>query len=270
MKISVITISFNQARFLERTILSVLNQDYPDVEYIIVDPGSTDGSRDIIEKYRNRFAEVVLEPDEGAADGLNKGFARATGEIFYCLNSDDTVEPRVFKTAAAYFEREPDLDVLCGHCWVVDENDKRLRRAWSDPFDRRSVAYGTSIQIQPSTFIRASAFREVGGFNVANRSNWDGEMFMELCLSGARVRIVNEFMSNYRVHGESITGTGGDAVKLALWWRRRFERLVGRPLAPRDKHIRLLWLLRRQLRNPEAFVERLLHGPVSGRAKRAP
>src|SRR4029077_2212938 len=80
-RVSIVTISFNQAPFLERAIRSVLEQDHPDVEYIVVDPGSTDGSREIIEKYRSRIAKVILEPDRGPANGLNKGFAAATGEI---------------------------------------------------------------------------------------------------------------------------------------------------------------------------------------------
>ena len=89
MKISVVTISYNQACYLEQTIISVLNQDYENVEYIVVDPGSTDGSRDIIEKYRNRIQHIIYERDVGPADGLNKGFAVATGDVFYFINSDD-------------------------------------------------------------------------------------------------------------------------------------------------------------------------------------
>jgi glycosyltransferase involved in cell wall biosynthesis len=88
MKISVVTVSFNQAAFLERAIRSVIDQGYKNLEYIIVDPGSTDGSREIIERYRNYFTQVILSPDDGPADGLNKGFAHATGDICAYVNSD--------------------------------------------------------------------------------------------------------------------------------------------------------------------------------------
>ena len=93
MKLSIVTISFNQADYLEEAMVSILEQDYDDIEYIIVDAGSTDGSRDIIERYRDRIAVVVLEPDEGPADGLNKGFARASGDIYGYLNADDAFLP---------------------------------------------------------------------------------------------------------------------------------------------------------------------------------
>jgi len=88
MRVSIVTISYNQARFLEQAIRSVINQDYPDIEYIVVDPGSTDGSRGIIEKYQNRIDKIIFDPDEGPADGLNKGFAHATGDIFGFINAD--------------------------------------------------------------------------------------------------------------------------------------------------------------------------------------
>src|SRR5260370_8827288 len=86
-KVSIVTISFNQAPFLERAIRSVVEQDYPDVEYIVVDPGSTDGSRDIIERYRSRISKIILEPDTAPANGLNKGFAATRGQIFFYTNT---------------------------------------------------------------------------------------------------------------------------------------------------------------------------------------
>ena len=87
MKFSVVTISFNQRQYLDEALCSVLTQDYPAIEYIVVDPGSTDGSRELIESFANRLARVVFEPDQGAADGLNKGFQHASGDIFGFLNS---------------------------------------------------------------------------------------------------------------------------------------------------------------------------------------
>ena len=99
MKFSIVTISYNQAQFLEQAIRSVIEQDYPDVEYIVVDPGSTDGSREIIERYRDRIDRIIFEPDKGPADGLNKGFAQATGDVFgfskdiSCCLSKSLIQP---------------------------------------------------------------------------------------------------------------------------------------------------------------------------------
>src|ERR1700738_5632483 len=103
-KVSIVTISFNQAEFLERAIRSVVDQDYPEIEYSVVDPGATEGSRDIIERYRSRIARVIYEPDRGPADGLNKGFACATGDIFGFLNSDDVLLPGAVRRAVSFLE----------------------------------------------------------------------------------------------------------------------------------------------------------------------
>lgn len=125
MKISIVTISFNQTCFLEEAICSVLEQGYPNVEYIVVDPGSTDGSREIIERYSDRIDKVIFEPDEGPADGLNKGFAHASGDVFGFLNSDDVLEPGALSGAARYFEARPEVDVVSGHSWIIDEEGRK-------------------------------------------------------------------------------------------------------------------------------------------------
>ncbi len=89
MKISIVTLSFNQKQFLEEALQSVLGQKYPELEYIVVDPGSTDGSREMLDLYKGQLTELILEPDRGAADGLNKGFSRSTGDVLGFLNADD-------------------------------------------------------------------------------------------------------------------------------------------------------------------------------------
>lgn len=190
IRISIVTISYNQARYLEETICSVVEQDYPHVEYIVVDPGSTDGSRDIIDRYRDRIDKVIFEPDNGPADGLNKGFAQATGDIFGFLNSDDVLLSGALSQVANAFSRSSLVDVISGHGIVIDANGKEMRRTYSDHFYRIMAAYGACILVQQSTFFRSQMFNRVGGFNIDNRSNWDGELFVDMSLHQARFKVI--------------------------------------------------------------------------------
>jgi glycosyltransferase involved in cell wall biosynthesis len=262
LKFSIVTISFNQREFLERTIKSVIEQKGVEIEYIVVDPGSTDGSRDIIEAYRAHFAHVIFERDAGPADGLNKGFALATGDIYAYLNSDDTLEPGALAEVAAWFEQHPDVDVVSGHGWVTDRDDSRLRRVWSDRFERLPVAYGAAIQIQPSSFIRRAAYLGTAGFNVENRSNWDSELFVDLYLSGSRFGMIEKFLSCYRLHAVSITNSGALEAKIKGWSARRFEKLMGRESSQADRLVGMALRVAKYARRPVALVERLRYGPV--------
>jgi glycosyltransferase involved in cell wall biosynthesis len=265
MKFSIVTISFNQVEFLEQALNSVFCQGGVEKEYIVVDPGSTDGSRELINRHREQIQHVLFEPDAGPADGLNKGFARATGEIFCYLNSDDVFEPGAFRRVAEFLAKYSDVDVVCGHAWVIDETGDQLRRVWSDSYVRPLVAYGAAIQIQPSTFIRAEAFHRVGGFNVANRISWDSDLLLNLALSGANIRVINEFLSLYRVHSSSITGAALHRDRAQEQFFIRFEKIMGRPFNTKDHAISRVMFVIRQLLNPRATLERLLHGPVYGR-----
>jgi glycosyltransferase involved in cell wall biosynthesis len=262
LKFSIVTISFNQREFLERTIKSVIGQQGVEVEYIIVDPGSTDGSRDIIEAYRSHFAHVILEKDAGPADGLNKGFVLATGDVYGFLNSDDTLEPGALAEIATWLEEHADIGVVSGHAWITDRDDRLLRRAWSEPFERLSVAYGAAIQIQPSTFIRRAAYLATAGFNPKNRSNWDSELMVDLYLAGARFGIIEKFLSCYRLHEVSITNSGSLESQMKLWSDRKFVRLMGREPIGTDRFARLAFRVAKHARRPFALFERLRYGPV--------
>ncbi len=262
MKFSVVTISFNQANFLESAIRSVIAQTEVDIEYIVVDPGSTDGSRDIINNYRDGIDHIILEKDNGPADGLNRGFALASGDVYCYLNSDDEFLPGALSKVERYFSNYPEVDVVCGHAYVVDAAGRVLRRVWSDPFHRTSEAYGSSIQIQPSTFILASIYAATGGFNPKNRSNWDGELLVDLALTGARIEIVDEFFSKYRLHESSVTGSGQLDELIRSYFLSRFARLMGREWKYYDPLMSKYWFALRQIRNPRAMIERLRFGPV--------
>jgi glycosyltransferase involved in cell wall biosynthesis len=262
--VSIVTISFNQAAFLERTIRSVLEQDYSNIEYIVVDPGSSDGSRDIIECYRSRISRVIYEPDRGAADGLNKGFAEATGDIFAYLNSDDVLSPGAVASAEAFLGSH-DLDVVSAHAKVIDAKDQYLRMAYSDPFSLEMVAYGACVLVQPSTFFTREIFERAHGFNVENKATWDGELWVDMGLAGARFALSHEVWSGYRLHSQSITSSARLREKQQDDQERMFRKILGRERTGTDRLIAHACRVRKHLSGPRALYERVARGPIAGR-----
>lgn len=235
MKISVVTISFNQARFLRQCIESVLNQKDSEIEYIVVDPGSSDGSREIILEYKNLIDQIIFEPDSGPADGLNKGFSYATGDVFYYLNSDDYAVDGVINRARHFFNTHPRVGVLYGNGIVVDEFGGCIREVRStNPISKYRYACGAAIVLQQSTFFRASHFREVGGFNESNFTCWDGELVAKLLSAGVNFFYVNERLGAFRFYADSITGRGENRIRYLNDKCRIFRELYGRNPSFRD------------------------------------
>jgi glycosyltransferase involved in cell wall biosynthesis len=263
-KISIVTISFNQAGFLERAIRSVVEQDYPEIEYIVVDPGSTDGSRDIIERYKSSISRMIYEPDRGPADGLNKGFACATGDIVGFLNSDDVLLPGAVRSAVTFLNSD-EVDVVSGHAIVIDAEDRKLRTAYSEPFSLKMFAYGACVLVQPSTFFRREVFERVQGFNVENKATWDGELWVDMALSGARFALADEVWSGYRLHSQSITSSHKLRQQREENHRRMFRKILGRDSSDTDRLVAHACRLHKHVRNPRALYERIVRGPIYAR-----
>lgn len=206
MRVSIVTNAFNQGKFLKCAIESVLQQDYPDIEYIVVNPGSTDDTAEILEEYGARLI-VIDELDNGPADGLNKAFQRATGEIYGYLNADDFYFPGAISKAVGVFLDRPDADVVFADGHIVDVDGSYVRRQRSRTFSPLRYVYGLSFVLQQSTFYRAKAFKEIGGFNPDNRVTWDGELILQMALAGMRLVHIRAFWSAFRIHSQSITGS---------------------------------------------------------------
>jgi glycosyltransferase involved in cell wall biosynthesis len=262
MKVSIVTISYNQAKFLEEAILSVLEQDYNDVEYIVVDPGSTDGSREIIERYRSRISAVIFDPDNGPADGLNKGFDVATGGVYGFLNADDVLERGALSDVVRFYELFPSVDVVSGNSWIIDVNGVKKRRFYSDHFSIWMAVRQFSLLSQASTFFKSEIYTRVCGFNIKNRIAWDGELFLDMALSGAKFSCVNKFWSKFRVHEEGITGSGKLHQLYEEYRQYIFRRIVGRDIRMSDKMLMVFARIIRKFKNPRDTIERLLHGPI--------
>ena len=208
-KISIVTISYNQGKFLEECIESVLSQSYDNLEYIIVDPGSTDGSRTIIEKYKSKISKIILENDKGPADGLNKGFAAATGDIFGYINADDRLVPGSLNYIDKYFAEHRETDVVCGAINIINElGEKSFRKRTSDKFNLSNYAAGICTIAQQASFFRHIAYEKTHGFNINNKIAWDGELWVDMALAGCIFKPINRILADFRVYDGSITGSG--------------------------------------------------------------
>lgn len=262
MRLSIVTISYNQREYLGQAIDSVFGQNYHDVQYIIVDGGSTDGSKSLVEEAGRRGAQIICGPDRGPADALNKGFALADGEIYGFINSDDYYYPQTFKKIVEQFERHPEIDVLSGHADVVDGQGRVIRHVYSDRFSPRAFAYSACNLVQQSTFFRADFLRKCGGFNINNRIAWDGELWVAMAEQGARFGIINDILSAFRVWGSTISSNVHATQKFRTFKADMFVRIVGREWRGYDGILRLVYKTRQFAYTPKSLYERLAKGPV--------
>ncbi len=210
-KITIVTPSFNQARFLERTIMSVLNQQYPNLEYIILDGGSTDGSVEILEKYDDALAYWVSEEDGGQADAIGKGFRLATGQILAFLNSDDIYLPGTLRRVGRTFREDSSLDFVYGNMCLIDEDgriigDRRLT-SFIPYLSKLGLLYGGFGIYQPAAFWTKASYDAIGGVDASFQFAMDTDLILRLALAGAKFRFLREFFTAFRIHGASKTST---------------------------------------------------------------
>lgn len=207
-KISIVTPSFNQVSYIEQTIDSVLSQDYPNLEYMVMDGGSTDGSVEIIKKYEKHLAYWESRKDAGQSDAINKGIRRASGEIINWLNSDDYYEPgALFKVAKAF--NDPKVSLYSGRSNIVDGVGKLIRRSEGTDIYLGNIAktIGQARVDQPETFYRKSAVEKIGLLNTHLQyvmdKDWWIRYLMIFGLNG--IRTGEDVLVNFRVHGQSKT-----------------------------------------------------------------
>jgi glycosyltransferase involved in cell wall biosynthesis len=207
--VSIVTPSFNQAEFLEETICSVLDQAYEHLEYLIVDGGSTDGSLDILEKYSHRLAWWVSEPDKGQTDAINKGFAKANGDILAWLNSDDTYLQGSISEAVGYLEAYPDVGAVYGDCNLINKEGEILGKFPARQTDYRRLMRGYVHIPQQATFFRGDLWRIVGPLDPSFYFAMDFDLWVRLSKQ-APLKYYPRLWANFRLHGDAKTVESDD------------------------------------------------------------
>ena len=227
-RITVVTPSFNQGQFLERTIRSVLDQEYPNLEYFVMDGGSTDGSVEIIQRYADRIDFWASQPDGGQAAAINAGWRRATGEILCWLNSDDYYLPGTLNLVGRYLSEHPDTAILYGSCERVDANGRRSGYLGM-AFSRRALLYSHQIVPQPSAFFSRSAVGDAAPLREELVYSFDYDLILRIARSNRPIVYVDRPLAAFTVHRDAKTTRHRDLAKRETHLvRRRYATGPGR------------------------------------------
>jgi glycosyltransferase involved in cell wall biosynthesis len=214
MTISIVTPNRNGERFLEQAIRSVIleRETGVDIEHIVVDGGSTDGSREILRHYEKDLDRLICEPDRGPAEAINKGLAAARGDLLCWLNADDFYYPGALKRVCDSMTQHPSRALCFGHCRIVDAAGIEIRKGITGfkemffPVSSRFVIQCINYVSQPATFFRRRAFAAAGPLRTDLRCAWDYELFLRLWRQGGAIRIGRPALSAFRWHEGSISG----------------------------------------------------------------
>lgn len=209
-KISIITPSYNQGRYIEQTIQSVINQDYPNFEYLVIDGGSTDATLQILKKY-SRKLRWISQKDKGQSDAINKGLKMSTGEIIGYLNSDDILEKGSLAKVAQFFDRFKEYSWVTGKCFIINDKNEKVR-SFVTLYKNTFLKYfrsGTSLVItnyisQPATFWKREAVKKAGLFNESLHYSMDYDFWLRLWKS-YKLGFIDEYLASFRTHETSKT-----------------------------------------------------------------
>ena len=201
-QVSIVTPSLNMGRFLEETIRSVLEQDYPSLDYLVMDGGSSDSTLNLLRRYDGRL-RYISAPDRGQADAVNCGFALTSGSIFAFLNADDTYLPGALAAVVQAFQDHPEAGVIYGDAWHVNEDGRRLSRYPVEPFDARNLARRCFI-CQPAAFFRREVFAACGMLDSSLRFSFDYDLWIRIARHYPMVKL-DRFLAASRLHSASKT-----------------------------------------------------------------
>ena len=205
-RVSIITIAYNNARDIEPTLQSVISQNYPHIEYIVVDGASTDGTLGVIKGYREKIDKLISEPDGGMYEAINKGIRLASGDVVGLIHAGDRLfSPDVIMDIAGAFQ-DPDLDAIYGHSVLVDSNDRPVRVNRSRPFSRRSIRHGWMPSHQ-SIYMRKERFDRYGLYRSDLGGSGDYEFFIRhFYRHRLNARLLDQYIVRFSLGGQSTTG----------------------------------------------------------------
>ena len=222
--VTIVTPSYNQASYLERTLTSVLEQDYPRLEYLVVDGASTDGSLEVIKKYADKLTWWVSEKDSGQAEAINKGLSRAKGDILAWLNSDDYYLPRAISSAVKVFQDNPDVVLVYGNMLAVDEHGQITNEL---NYRQLTLEDLLCFQIigQPAVFFRREAFEKAGQLDTTYHYLLDHHLWLRIALQGCILH-VNETWAAARYHSQAKNRAraaefGQEAFRILDWAQKQ-------------------------------------------------
>lgn len=255
---SIVTVSFNQVQYLQQCIESILGQAVP-VEYIVMDGGSTDGSKDLIKKYEDRIAYWISEKDNGAADALNKGFDKATGEYIGYINSDDYLLPDALAQLSMIMLRNPGYDVYYGPGYIKYEQTGKMEPVYPTKWNLGTYRYGWCVMMQQSMFIRKKFLQKSGVRFSDAKTAWDGEHLVDMDLAGATFFRHRHPLSVFRIHHDSITGgvEGAEGQQKYLQHVQLLHQKIDR-LRPGLIRNRWYWLCKLLVTDPLTMTRRLI------------
>ncbi len=204
-RITVVTPSYNQANYLPETIESILNQGYPNLDYIVIDGGSSDGSADIIRRYSSHLTYWVSEKDAGQSHAIMKGFHKGTGELFAWVNSDDILLPGCLQAVADCYLREHRPDIIHTNIVYMD-SESRVSRCIRTPRQRHFFFFrGVWCGYAPSVFFKSALFEEVGGLCEDYRLSMDLDIWLRMMQRGAQVAHIPRYLGAFRWHDQAKT-----------------------------------------------------------------
>ena len=209
LKVTIITPSFNQVDYLEATIQSVLAQTYPNIEYFVIDGGSTDGSVDVIRAYQHELSGWISEKDRGQTDAINKGFNMATGEIIAWLNSDDTYYPDAVEKAVAFLNSHPNVGLVYGDANYIDQQGQVIGRFPAAQTSLHQLRRGYVHIPQQASFFRKALWDRVGPLDPDFYFAMDYDLWVRLA-AVSEIRYVNQTWANFRLHQDAKTISADD------------------------------------------------------------